>query len=328
MSHIILPKGWNSPQREITPETVYQNRREFLQLMGFAVGGIAGALLPESAMANTGSFGLFDNEPSRLKTDFPPVPNLKRNLDYPVSRPISSEVAALKYNNFYEFTSEKNKVWENVDAFETRPWQVKVSGLVKNPLLLDVDELIKMMPIEERVYRHRCVETWAMVVPWNGFAFSGLMAKVEPEASAKYVEFTSFYDPAVAQGQDSVVDLPWPYREALTIEEAENELTFLSTGIYGHQQPAQHGAPIRLVTPWKYGFKSIKSIVEIKFTDSRPATFWNTLIPNEYDFTANVDPLVAHPRWSQKREKMIGSGDVYATQKFNGYGEFVSHLYL
>ncbi len=327
MSHIILPKDWDSPRNEITPENVYQNRREFLQLMGMAVGGIAGALAPAPAVADDGFFGLFDSAPSKLKTDFPPVPNLKRNSDYTVSRPVSSEVAALKYNNFYEFTSEKSKVWENINDFKTRPWQVKISGLVKNPIVLDVDDLIKMMPIEERVYRHRCVETWAMVVPWNGFPLEALMEKVEPESSAKYVEFTSFFDPGIAKGQNSVVDLPWPYTEALTIEEAGNELTFMATGIYGHQQPAQHGAPIRLVTPWKYGFKSIKSIVEIKFTDSRPATFWNTLIPREYDFTANIDPEVAHPRWSQKREKMIGTGDVFATQKFNGYGEFVAYMY-
>ncbi|GJL78756.1 MAG: mononuclear molybdenum enzyme YedY [Nitrospinaceae bacterium] len=328
MSQIILPKAWHVPQKEITPESVFNNRRHFLKLMGFTAAGIAGALLAPPAFANSAGSKLAeklfqDNQNSAL----PYFPNLKRSPDYTIRRPMTDEKVALKYNNFYEFSSEKDRVWQSIDAFEPRPWEIEIGGLVENPGKYSIDDFIKTFNLEERVYRHRCVETWAMVVPWNGFPMSDLIDQVQPKSNSRYVKFTSFDDPEAAPGQKRFNDLPWPYTEALTMSEAMNELTFIGTGVYGHILPKQHGAPIRLVTPWKYGFKSIKSIVKIEFTDSRPATFWNTLIPREYDFEANVNPDVPHPRWSQRREKMIGTGEIFATQKYNGYGDFVAELY-
>jgi sulfoxide reductase catalytic subunit YedY len=330
MSHIILPKIWRVPEKEITPEPVFQNRRHFLKLMGFTAAGIAGALYASPAFAEKSTSILermLSGPGKKLKTDFPPIPGLKSNEDYTVTRPVTDEVVALKYNNFYEFTSIKEQVWQTIDLFKTDPWKVEIAGLVEKPGVFDTDDLMRSMPLEERVYRHRCVETWAMVVPWSGFPMYDLIKKVQPKPEARYVKFVSFMDAEAAPGQKLYTRQPWPYTEGITLEEAANELAFISTGIYGHTLPAQHGAPIRLVLPWKYGFKSIKSITRIEFTSTKPATFWNTLVPREYDFEANVNPDVPHPRWSQRREKMIGTGDVYATQKYNGYGEFVASMY-
>lgn len=328
MSQIILPKVWRVPEKDVTPENVFNNRRHFLKLMGFSAAGIAGALMAPPAFAQTAGSKLTEKIfPEKKKAKPPSVLNLKRNSDYTVRRPTTYESAALKYNNYYEFTSEKDRVWKTIGAFKPRPWEIEIGGLVENPGKTPVDEFIKTFDLEERVYRHRCVETWAMVVPWNGFQMSDLIEKARPKSNARFVKFTSFHDPGAAPGQNLHSDLPWPYTEGLTMEEAMNELTFIATGIYGRFLPVQHGAPIRLVTPWKYGFKSIKSIVKIEFTATRPATFWNTVIPREYGFEANVDPDIPHPRWSQRREKMIGSGEVYATQKYNGYGDFVASLY-
>ncbi len=328
MSQLILPKAWQRPEKEITPEHVFNNRRHFLKLMGFATAGIAGALVAPPAFAK----GMEDKlaqwmTGNHLTSALPPITELKRNPDYTIRRAITKEDAALKYNNFYEFTAEKELVWRTTDAFKPRPWEITIGGLVEKPGAYDIDDFVKPFNIEERVYRHRCVETWAMVVPWNGFPLSDLIEKVQPKNNAKFIKFTSFDDPTVAPGQKRFSDLPWPYTEGLTMAEAMNELTFMATGIYGHSLPNQHGAPIRLVTPWKYGFKSIKSIVKIEFTETRPATFWNTLIPKEYEFEANVNPDVPHPRWSQRREKMIGTGDIFASMKYNGYGDFVADLY-
>jgi len=328
MSHLILPKAWQRPEKEITPEHVFNNRRHFLKLMGFATAGIAGALTAPSAFASGMEAKLTQWMIGNSQTaGLPPIANLKRNPDYTIRRSITKENAALKYNNFYEFTAEKERVWRTVDAFKPRPWEIAIGGLVEKPGVYDIDDFLKPFNVEERVYRHRCVETWAMVVPWNGFPLSDLIKKVQPKNNARYIKFTSFDDPAVAPGQKRYRDLPWPYTEGLTMDEAMNGLAFIATGIYGHTLPNQHGAPIRLVTPWKYGFKSIKSIVKIEFTETQPATFWNTLIPKEYGFEANVNPDVPHPRWSQRREKMIGTGDVFATVKYNGYGDFVAELY-
>ena len=199
--------------------------------------------------------------------------------------------------------------------------------MVSRPRVYDVDELIRLMPLEERIYRFRCVEPWSMVVPWTGFSMGALLDAVEPLADAKFVQMTSFLSPTVAPGQWDNPGMPWPYSETLALEEAGNELTMLATGIYGHALPVQHGAPLRLVVPWKYGFKSIKSIVRIEFVDQLPATFWNTLVPNEYGFSANVDPTVPHPRWLQDIEEPIGTGEKRPTLPYNGYGEFVQHLY-
>lgn len=326
MSNIILPPGWKIHESRATPEAVFQNRREFLKMMGFAGTGVAGALYAGPAWAQSSLWNRLFGEDKKLDKNFKSLPDLKRNPEFTYRRAMTHEDAALKYNNFYEFTSTKEGVWTMIDKFKPRPWEIEISGLVENPMKLDVDELIELMPAEERVYRHRCVETWAMVVPWAGFPLKTLIDKVRPKNKARYLRFTSFNDPEAAPGQRNTRQ-PWPYTEGLTMDEAQNELSFIVTGVYGHQLPKQHGAPLRLAVPWKYGYKSIKSIVGIEFTDRQPETFWNALIPHEYPFESNVDPDVPHPRWSQRREKMIGTGEIFATQKFNGYGDWVADLY-
>jgi sulfoxide reductase catalytic subunit YedY len=249
------------------------------------------------------------------------MPNARfQDLD----RSLTNEIDAARYCNFYEFTSTK-QVWRQVSPFQPVPWTLEVSGLVARPRTFDLDDLLHAFPLEERNYRHRCVETWAMAIPWTGFPLAALVRQVEPLANARFLRFVTFQRPGEASRQGS--SEPWPYTEGLTLAEATNELTFLATGMYGHPLLKQHGAPVRLVVPWKYGFKSAKSLVRIEFTDRQPATFWNTLVPHEYDFQANVNPQVPHPRWSQAREKMLGTGEVRATQIYNGYGEWVAKLY-
>jgi len=204
---------------------------------------------------------------------------------------------------------------------------VEIDGECHNPRTLELDDIHKRMTLEERCYRHRCVEAWAMCVPWTGFPLRDLLKLVEPKSSARYVAFETFYRPNEAPGFNSHSDFPWPYCEALTIDEAMNELTLLATGLYGEPLAKQNGAPIRLVVPWKYGFKSIKSIVRIRLESQRPATFWNSEWPEAYDFTANVDPKISHPSWSQESERMLGTGERYTTKPFNGYGDYVGKLY-
>jgi sulfoxide reductase catalytic subunit YedY len=247
-----------------------------------------------------------------------------RNPVFTLDRPLTAEHLAAQYNNFYEFSEAKDDVWQRVKPWQVRPWSVDVTGLVRHPQPFDLDDFLAMMPIEERLYRHRCVETWAMAVPWTGFPFSALIKQVEPLEQAKFVRLTSFHTPSVAPGQNG--SGPWPYTEGLTMAEAMNELTLLATGIYGHPLPKQQGAPIRLITPWKYGYKSIKSIVRIEFVAEQPATFWNTLAPQEYDFDANVNPTVPHPRWSQRTERLLGNNQRRDTLYLNGYHSWVGHL--
>ncbi len=234
------------------------------------------------------------------------------------------------YNNFWEFTDTK-WVTRYIDEFEPLPWTVEIAGLVENPKTWDVEDLIGMMELEERLYRHRCVEAWSMAIPWTGFPMKALVDLVQPLSSARYVRMNSFFNPEVAPNQWDQPDYPWPYTEGLTLAEATNELTLLVTGIYGHELPKQHGAPIRLVTPWKYGFKGLKSITRIEFTEDQPATFWPTRTPSEYEFFSNVDPGVPHRRWSQAREEFITDDledrQVRETLLYNGYGEYVAHLY-
>jgi sulfoxide reductase catalytic subunit YedY len=261
----------------------------------------------------------------KLLDDRLKVITTSRNLAFTLDRPITDEYSAAVYTNFYEFSSDKD-VWEKVGKFQPHPWTVEASGLVANPQKFAIEDLIAKMPIEERLYRHRCVEAWAMAVPWTGFPLKRLIELVEPKSNATHVKFTTFFRPEQARRQ-ILQSEPWPYTEGLTIKEAMNELAFMAVGIYGHELPKQHGAPIRLVLPWKYGYKSIKSIVNIEFSDLQPATFWNIRIPQEYDFLANVNPNISHPRWSQASEKMLGTGDRYATQMYNGYASYVSNLY-
>ena len=319
MTYIKTSQEWEIPESQVTPESDYINRRKFIKDLGIAS---ASALLLSSSTACAQKKGV-EKQLEPFQAQKLAVEN---NTRFTVERPITDEVVAATYNNYYEFTSSKSTVWKRVDKFITRPWEVEISGLVEKPMTLDVDDLIKQMPIEERIYRFRCVERWAMVVPWIGFPMKALLEKVQPTADAKYVRMLTFLDPDMAPEQHNV-RMPWPYFEGLTLAEAMNDLTLLVVGIYGHVLPPQHGAPIRLIVPWKYGFKSIKSIVSIELTDQKPRTFWNTLGPREYDFEANVNPNMPHPRWSQAKEWMIGSGDIHKTVIYNGYGSSVAHLY-
>ncbi|MCE2399934.1 protein-methionine-sulfoxide reductase catalytic subunit MsrP [Candidatus Poribacteria bacterium] len=319
MANIKIPKGWEIPENQVTPESAYINRRKFIKDLGIAGAG-ALSLFGTSACAQESKVAK-QLEPYRMQTL-----EAKKNKEFTVKREQTDEIVAATYNNFYEFTSSKSTVWKRVERFKTRPWEIEISGLVEKPMTLDVDDLIKQMPLEERIYRFRCVETWAMVVPWIGFPMKALLEKVQPKSEAKYVKMVTFMDPDVAPHQNNF-GLPWPYVEGLTLAEAMNDLTLMVVGVYGHILPPQHGAPIRLIAPWKYGFKSIKSIVSIELTDKKPRTFWNVILPREYGFEANVNPNVPHPRWSQATEWMIGSMERHPTVIYNGYGESVAHLY-
>ncbi len=321
MPHIHIKKEWEISDNLATPESTYLRRREFLKGTALTTAATIGVLYGcgPSSPPNV----LPEVKWNELEKSIYPA---KRNPKYELDRPITVEKIAATYNNFYEFGSGKIDPVHYAQKLNIRPWTIQVGGLVNKPTTFNINDLLKTMPIEERVLRLRCVEAWAMAVPWTGFPFSQLLKKIEPKAKATHVRLETFYQPFTAQGQLAFWE-PWPYVEGLTIKEAMNELAFLATGIYGHPLPKQHGAPIRLVVPWKYGFKSIKSIVKIELVDYRPATFWNTLQGLEYDFTANVDPRIPHPRWPQTREKMIDTGDIRPTLPYNGYGDFVAKMY-
>ena len=321
MAYIIQKKDWEISENLSTPESAYLRRREFIQ----------GTTL--TSLATVGA--LYGCGPSTVPNHFPMIQftefekslyPARRNLKYEIDRPLTDEKFAGTYNNFYEFGSDKTDPVHYAQKINTRPWKIEVTGLVNKPKIFDIDDLLKTMPIEERLYRLRCVEAWAIAVPWTGFAFKELLKLVDPKPSATHVKMETFYQPFTAQGQLAFWE-PWAYTEALTIKEAMNDLAFLATGIYGHPLPKQHGAPIRLAVPWKYGFKNIKSIVKIELIDYRPMTFWTALQGLEYDFTANVDPRIPHPRWPQNREKMLGTGAIRATMPYNGYGKYVAQLY-
>ena len=231
------------------------------------------------------------------------------------------------YNNFYEFSLNKEKVRELVENFITAPWPIAIGGMVEKPITMDVEDMLKLAPLEERVYRFRCVEAWAMVVPWTGFPLSKLIEKISPKPEAKYLRFETANRPDQMPGIKKLPNYPWPYFEGLRMDEAMHPLTMVVTGVYGKPLAKQHGAPLRIVVPWKYGYKSIKSIVKIDFIDKQPATFWETLGPDEYPFESNVNPAIPHPRWSQAIERIIDTGDSVKTQPFNGYGKEVARLY-
>lgn len=242
-----------------------------------------------------------------------------RNQKYTLDRPLTDEITAASYNNFYEFTSNKD-VWRHVDKFVVDPWRVEVSGLVANPRTYSLDEILRM-PREERLYRHRCVETWALAIPWLGFPLSRLLLAASPLASAKFVRFLSVQAPSQMPAMAARPWEQWPYYEGLRIEEAMHDLTFVSIGMFGHALPKQHGAPLRIVVPWKYGYKSPKSVVKIELVAEQPHTFWSDLAPQEYPFESNVNPTMPHPRWSQLTERLLGTMDVRRTKMFNGYEE-------
>jgi sulfoxide reductase catalytic subunit YedY len=315
--HIRRRRGWEIPEREATPEESYLDRRRFIKDVGLAGLGAYGLLsgLPRLAEALAAQ--------AEGKSPYP----AERNPAFTLDRPITTEIVAARHNNFYEFTTDKGRVWKLTDDFVTKPWQVEVAGNVAHPMTFDVDDLVRMMPLEERLYRFRCVEAWSMAVPWTGFPFKALIDRVEPTSRAKYVRFVTFNRPKQAPGFEEYSWYPWPYHEGLRMDEAMNELTLVVTGIYGHELPKQHGAPIRLITPWKYGYKSIKSIVRIEFVEEKPPTFWNSVAPKEYGFLSNVNPDVPHPRWSQATEMVIGTNERRPTLLYNGYEEYVSHLY-
>ena len=312
--NIIRRRGWEIPERLATPGHLFFNRRGFL-----AGGASALALLPRSAGAQ---------RVSDLATLPDPTADLypaKRNDKYTLDRPITDEKVNGNYNNFYEFGSSKT-IASAAQALNTRPWTVKIDGMVEKPMEIGIDELIRKMTIEERTYRHRCVEAWSMAIAWSGFPFAKLVDFAKPLGSAKYVRMETFMDAKMAPEQRKTW-FPWPYVEGLTMAEAINELAFLATGAYGHPMAKQHGAPLRLAVPWKYGFKSIKSIVRFTFTDQRPHSYWEALQKAEYGFWANVNPEVPHPRWSQASEEVIGTGERKPTLLFNGYGDYVAGIY-
>ncbi len=310
-------RGWEMRESEATPESVFLNRRALVKAMGLGaiVAGIGGV----GALDGRAAAG--DAAPDPSAGLYP----AKRNERYTLDRPITDEKLSTTYNNFYEFSEDKDLV-DLAQALPLRPWTVAIDGMVEQKMTVDIDDLLKRMPLEERLYRHRCVEAWSMAVPWSGFPMKAFVDMAKPLGSAKYVQMTTFMNPKIAPGQNQPW-YPWPYTEGLTMAEATNELTFLVTGMYGHPVPRQDGAPLRLVTPWKYGFKSVKSIVRVTFTDQRPKTFWETLQSSEYGFWANVNPAVPHPRWSQATERVLGIEGRRPTLIWNGYGDYVAHMY-
>ena len=291
----------NIPSSEVTPKELYLSHRAFLKAAGFLGAGALLAACAPKAMTETA--------PVSAPAD---VPNSLEDI--------------VNYNNYYEFSYDKAAVAKLAQDFPTRPWSVEVTGMVNNPKTYDIDDLLKQFPSEERIYRLRCVEAWSMVIPWMGFPLAQLLKEVEPTSSAKYIRFVAVHDPENMPLQKSS-SFDWPYQEGLRLDEAMNELTLLATGLYGEPLPNQSGAPLRLVVPWKYGFKSIKGIVKIELTDEQPSTLWNTASPREYGFYSNVNPNVSHPRWSQASERRIGELTRRPTLMFNGYEKEVAYLY-
>lgn len=299
---------------EITDEKVYTNRRLFMQAGAFALTTVGTSLLyrkliapaPQVAEPATG-------QPGAAAAGLP-------------GEPLTPLRDITNYNNFYEFSTDKTEVARRARNFVTRPWSVAVEGLVQRPRTFDLDDLLKLAPQEDRIYRLRCVEGWSMVIPWQGFPLSALLAQVEPLGQAKYVQFETLNDARRMPNLGSGV-LDWPYVEGLRLDEAQHPLTILATGLYGSPLPGQNGAPVRLVVPWKYGFKSIKSIVKIRLLAEQPPTTWNLATPSEYGFYSNVNPNVPHPRWSQAKERRIGEFGMRDTRIFNGYADEVGQLY-
>jgi sulfoxide reductase catalytic subunit YedY len=313
---------WQISENQVTPEAVFWNRRRILAAGGGLVA--AGALAGPAGLlsrASPAAAALPDSGPGAAFTPMPP-----RNPEFAdAGRAITDEDINSTYNNFYEFGSHK-RIAEASKALDTEGWSVAIDGMVETPFEIGIDELMAKVDVEERIYRHRCVEAWSMVVPWIGFPMHRLIALAKPLSGAKYVRFETFHDPKIARGQRQHW-YPWPYTEGLTMDEAANELALLVVGAYGKVLPTQFGAPMRLHLPWKYGFKSIKSIKRIRFTDERPVSFWEELQSREYGFWANVNPEVPHPRWSQATERVLGTDERIETVLFNGYGPEVAHLY-
>ncbi len=307
-----MAKGWSEPDRsEITPLPFYLRRREFLALGPGASVGLA-------ALAGSGALAAEEGLP-------PLLPGVKKG-PFGTDEVQTPYKDVTGYNNYYEFGTDKGDPAANAGSFRTRPWTVKLEGEIKNPQTVAIDDLLKWFPLEERVYRMRCVEAWSMVIPWVGFPLEGLVKRAEPLAKARYVAFTGTLDMVQMPGQRRPV-LDWPYVEGLRLDEALHPLALLAVGLYGRVLPNQNGAPLRLVVPWKYGFKGIKGITKIRFVEKEPPTSWSRSAPDEYGFYANVNPEVDHPRWSQARERRIGEFLKRKTLPFNGYADQVAHLY-
>jgi sulfoxide reductase catalytic subunit YedY len=303
---------------EITPELVYLNRRQLI----VGIGALAAASVLAACGGEPEGAEPAASPTTAPATTAPPNPTAKAEQLETILTPYDSVAG---YNNFYEFTLSKTGVAELAEDFQTSPWEVEVGGLVNNPKTFGLEDILAFEQ-EERIYRMRCVEAWSMVIPWNGFPLSKLLEEAEPTADAKFVRFETLNDPDQMPGLKNPV-LDWPYVEGLRLDEALHDLTILATGIYGKELPPQNGAPVRLVVPWKYGFKSIKSIVKIDLVAEMPVSSWMAASPNEYGFYANVNPNVPHPRWSQASERVIGDGARRKTELFNGYGDEVAHLY-
>lgn len=322
-----LPK--EPPSSEITPERLYTGRRQFVKDAALFLGTSAALGGGLWALARRGT----RSDPPLPAVEAPPLPIASAGASaapgkspYSTDEERTSEKDVTTYNNYYELGLGKGDPAENAATLRPRPWTVAIEGEVKKPQTLDVDALISWFSLEERVYRMRCVEAWSMVIPWLGFPLGELIKRVEPTGNAKYVAFETLYDPKQLPGQKSMV-LDWPYVEGLRMDEATHPLAMLAVGLYGKTLPGQNGAPLRLVVPWKYGFKGIKSIVKIRFTEREPKATWNDAAPGEYGFYANVNPEVDHPRWSQATERRIGEFSRRPTLMFNGYAEQVAGLY-
>lgn len=312
-------RSWILPDREITDPEVYRSRREFL------AGMAAAGLLP--ALSSCESVGPRGGAPTLFRAPVGTYP-AARNPRYTVpERPLTSRHQATSYNNFYEFSYTKEGVVAAVRDFSTAPWKVEVAGLVERPGTIDLEDFFRNLPSEERVYRFRCVEAWAMTVPWSGFPLRAFLEWVRPRPEARYLAMHTVVRPAEAPNQAAESQYSWPYCEALRLDEAGHELAFLAHGIYGEDLPRQNGAPLRLVVPWKYGLKNIKSIVRFELCAERPPTFWNAFKPHEYSWLSNVEPEVPHPRWSQASERLLDSGERVPTLPYNGYADLVGGLY-
>ena len=324
MPHIILRPGWQGKESEVTPRDVYRNRREFIKKLGLGTVALATTGCAQDVHGDRPDSPL-DTIPADAPREGYPA---KRNERFKVTeRAISDRMKASSYNNFYEFDGTDKKVWHLTGKYDPFPMTIEVGGLVEKKMRLDVGDLIRTMPLEERVYRFRCVEAWAMTVPWTGFALRKLIERCKPLSKATHVRFVSVNRPKQMPGIANQPWYPWPYYEGLRMDEAMNEVAFVATGLYGEPLPKQNGSPLRLALPWKYGYKGPKAIVKIEFMDKRPPTFWNDLQPKEYGFLSNVNPNIPHLRWSQASEEIIDDGKRVPTQLFNGYGEFVASMY-
>ena len=329
MPHIILPSGWQGREQDVTPENTYRGRRRFIKRMGLGAVGLAaasmGACTDEVRGNGPKADGPLDTIPEDAPRDGLPA---QRNSAFEVpERELTDRLKASGYNNFYEFDGSAKEIWPMTGDYDPFPSTIQVTGLVEKKFKMEVGDLIREMELEERIYRFRCVEAWAMTVPWTGFPLKKLIERCKPLSRATHVRFVSANKPREMPGIKSQPWYPWPYYEGLRMAEATNELAFVATGMYGDPLPKQNGSPLRLALPWKYGYKGPKAIVRIEFTNKQPGTFWNDLQPKEYGFLSNVNPNIPHPRWSQASEKLLNNDERVPTMLFNGYGDWVAELY-